>query len=294
MAEAHSARTQTNCARVYVVKPSERIFRVNGHPCRIWEGGEGPTVGYLAGLIGQPNWSPFLDRLAEKHRVVVPSLPGFFGSVGYEDLDSTHDWVIAALDLIEGSGLFGAPMIGCSVGATIAAEVAAVYPNAFDRLVLVAPLGHYEESFPVAQIWTTTDVERSALLASNKRSLDAILECPAGEDENEWPIKLVRANGAAARLLWPTCDIGLIKRLHRIKVPTLMVWGELDAIVSYRYADLLASRLSGPSEVKLIADAGHLVDVDQPDQLAEVILRFLTDTPELAGAGGGGREPSRN
>lgn len=60
----------------------ERRVEVNGQACRVWELGRGPRVGYLAGLGGLRRPSPFLLRLAEQRRVVVPSIPGFPGLVG--------------------------------------------------------------------------------------------------------------------------------------------------------------------------------------------------------------------
>lgn len=279
MAEGDRARPQGDSAGGGAVSrfPQERTVEVNGHACRVWEAGEGDTVGYLAGLIGQPAWSPFLDRLAERHHVVVPSIPGFFGATGYEDLDNSHDWAIATLDLLQGAGLLGAPMVASSFGATLAAEVAAVNPAAFPALVLVAPLGHYDDDHPVPHIWATTDAERHALLANDQDALKTALQRPDDEDPTEWPIKLVRSNAAAARLLWPMCDIGLVKRLHRISVPTRLVWGEDDRILDVAYAEKLAKLITGPVDVRTVASAGHLVDIDQPAALARLVLEHLEE-----------------
>lgn len=57
--------------------PEERLVRVGGQACRVWEKGSGEPLGFLAGLGGLPRYSPFLDELARARRVVVPSVPGF-------------------------------------------------------------------------------------------------------------------------------------------------------------------------------------------------------------------------
>src|ERR1700690_418953 len=119
--------------------PSQRTVLVNGHKCRVLEKGTGPLLGYLGGLIGVPRWTPMLDELSRTHRVVCPSLPGFPGATGYEDLDSLIDWLSFTLDLLEASGLSGADLVGHSVGATLAAELAALSPGMVRRLVLLAP-----------------------------------------------------------------------------------------------------------------------------------------------------------
>jgi pimeloyl-ACP methyl ester carboxylesterase len=105
--------------------------------------------------------------------------------------------------------------------------------------------------------------------------LAAFLAAPPGEDALEWPIVLGRASEAAARLLWPTADLGLRKRLHRIQAPTLLVWGCQDRVVPASYARRFASGLAGWVEAREIPDAGHMVELDQPDAVAKAILAFL-------------------
>src|SRR5215468_1585750 len=122
-----------------VMIPRERQVAVNGEPCRVWEAGEGEPVGFLPGLGGLPRWSPVLERLSERRRVIAPSLPGFPGALGYERLDGLADWVTATLDLLEASGIAGADLIGASLGGLLAAEAAAFSRATVRRLVLVAP-----------------------------------------------------------------------------------------------------------------------------------------------------------
>ena len=75
--------------------PKERSVEVNGHACRVWEKGEGRPLGYLAGIVGLPRWTPFLDRLAQGRRVIAPSLPGMPGAKGHRELDGIYDWTVA-------------------------------------------------------------------------------------------------------------------------------------------------------------------------------------------------------
>jgi pimeloyl-ACP methyl ester carboxylesterase len=91
----------------------------------------------------------------------------------------------------------------------------------------------------------------------------------------EGRIVAYRASEAAARLSWPMGDRGLHKRLHRIQQPTLLVWGEQDAIVPASYADRYTAGISGPTEVVIVPDAGHLCAVDQPTVTAKHVQAFL-------------------
>ena len=142
--------------------------------------------------------------------------------------------------------------------------------------MLIAPFGLFDEREPVKDLWATRPDELPGLLSTRPAELAAFLAPPAGEDAAEWSIVLARANEAAARLLWPTGDLGLRKRLHRIQAPTLILWGGEDRIVPPSYAKSFASALGGWVEVREIADAGHLAEIDQPDALAAAIAGFLT------------------
>ena len=110
-------------------QPETSTVEVNGFPTRIWRAGNGPKIGFLAGLGGLPRWIPFLDELAKSHTVIAPSLPGFpGGDRGHTVLDSHLDWLLAVRDILDQAGLAGADLVGSSVGASLAAEVAALWP----------------------------------------------------------------------------------------------------------------------------------------------------------------------
>jgi pimeloyl-ACP methyl ester carboxylesterase len=256
--------------------PAQRHVTVNGHACRILEKGDGPLLGYLGGLIGVPQWTPFLDGLAKTHRVVCPSLPGFPGATGYEDLDNLVDWLSATLDLLEASGLSGADLVGHSVGATLAAEIAALSPWSVNRLALLAPLGLHEADFPIPHFWARKNADFQAMLCVNQDELKRVQAAPEDENPVEWNIVLSRAIAAGSRLLWPMCDLGLAKRLHRIKCPTLVAIGDEDRIVSTKYLDVFAKGIAGPVTTRRVAQAGHLLDLDAPEELAALVSAHFT------------------
>jgi pimeloyl-ACP methyl ester carboxylesterase len=256
-----------------VSAPRERRVRLLGDDVRVLEKGEGEPLGFLASFGGLPGWTPFLDRLAERRRVVVPSLPGFPGAGGgFRRLDDLPDWVIATLDLLEEAGLEGADLVGHGVGGLLAAEVAAFSRASVRRLALIAPLGLFDEAEPVADVWARRASEVPALFSAQPEAYAKSLACPAGHDEVEWQLAGVRAMEAAGRLLWPLGDRGLAKRLHRITAPTLLVWGAEDRIVPASYAKRFAAAISGPTEIRSIPGAGHRADLDAPDATAAAIL----------------------
>jgi pimeloyl-ACP methyl ester carboxylesterase len=259
-----------------VTAPEERSVLAFGERCRVLEKGSGEPIGFLGGLRGLPRWTPFLDRLAERRRVVAPSLPGFPGALGHQRLDDLADWVSATLDLIEASGLEGSDLVGASVGAMLAAEVAAFSHATLRRLVLIAPFGLFDPAEPVADLWAQRANELPELLSARPDRLAEALAPPPDEDAGEFALALHRANEAAARLLWPLADLGIAKRLHRVRTPTLLVWGSRDRVVPPSYAKRFAASISGWVEIRQIEGAGHVAEIDAPDEVAAAVLAFVS------------------
>jgi pimeloyl-ACP methyl ester carboxylesterase len=254
---------------------TEREIRINGEACRIWEKGSGAPVGFLAGLGGVPRWLPFLDRLAARRRIVVPSLPGFPGGKGHDRCDTHLDWIAATLDLLEGAGLSGADLVGASVGGALAAEAAALSPASIRRLALIAPFGLYDAKAPPVDLWAQKPGALAALLCADATRYADLVAAPEGENSGEWSIIIARANEAAARLLWPLGDTRLERRLHRIACPTLILWGEEDKVLPPAYAARFASAIGGNARTRMIPRAGHLAYLDAADATAEAVLEAL-------------------
>lgn len=253
----------------------ERVVDVNDHPCRVWEKGSGGRLGFVPGYAGLPRWTPFLERLSESRHVIAPSLPGFPGGSGHTALDNQLEWVMATHDLLQAAGLDGADIVAAGFGAALVADVAALWPDSVRSLTLIAPFGVFYDDEPIADIWAVRPGPVEAALVVNSTLYREFVKMPEGGDPVEWPIELARANEAAARFLWPLGNTGLVKRLHRIQAPTLLLWGDQDKIVPPSYAQRFKDRIKGRSEICSIGAAGHLAEIDQPQEVAKNILRFL-------------------
>jgi pimeloyl-ACP methyl ester carboxylesterase len=259
-----------------MAEPETLTIDINGFGTRVWRKGKGPRIGFLAGYGGLPRWVPFLDRLAEQRTVIVPSLPGFpGGDRGHTVLDSHLDWVLAVRDLIDKAGLAGADLVGSSVGGSFAAEVAAIWPETVGRLALIAPLGLYDPGDPAADPWAQRPDELAALMTARPEVYKALKEMPAGANSVEWPIEQTRAAEAAARIFWPLGNTRLERRLPLIKAATLILWGEQDRLLPRSYANVIADAIGATTEIRIIAGAGHLAELDDPDAVAAAILDFV-------------------
>ncbi len=255
-----------------------RYVSFNGETARVWEAGDGPPVLFLAGFGGLPRWIPFLDRLAASRRVIVPALPGFPGALGHERLDDRSDWTAATLAILEQSTPGPVPLIASSVSAPLALEAAVARPDMFSRIVLSAPFGVWDGTAEVSDLWAQPPGpdHYAALLCKRADAYARLWQRPADADEVAWQVLEARSREAAARYLWPLNDTGIRKRAWRLRAPMLLLRGEDDALVPASALELLKAATSAPVQLKTLADAGHLLELDAPDRLAALALEFLS------------------
>ncbi len=244
----------------------------------VLEAGSGEPLLFLHGLPGIEVSELLLNRLAERYRVIAPRHPGFGNSTGTEHLLDLHDLIFYYLDFLDAEGLRGVPIIGHSLGGMFAAELAAVQPDRFSNVVLMAPFGLWNPGYPVADFFSMTPKELAAATYHDAASSVAVAAAQAPEDNEAYihfMVERAKSLATAAKYLWPIPNRGLNKRLHRISAPTLLVWGESDRIVPTRYADDFMAKLPA-ARLEMIPRAGHLPQLEQLDILAEVIESFLS------------------
>jgi len=178
-------------------------------------------------------------------------------------------------DTLDQAGLSGADLAGSSVGASLAAEVAALWPATVGKLALIAPFGLFDEKNPPTDPWAQRGDAVPGLMCADPEIWKVMKATPEGANSIEWPIEQVRANEAAARIFWPLGNTRIEKRLRLIKSPTLLLWGEQDKIMPRDYAEVFAKGIAGPTTTKIIVGAGHLAEHDKPAEVAQQILAFM-------------------
>lgn len=254
-------------------RPATRTVEVNGRPCRIWESGKGAPIYWLPSHPLSLNWSPFHDEVSARTRLVCCSLPGFGGSEGHDAIDTPLDWALAARDLLVAAGFrAGDTLAASSAAAAVAADVAAIWPDLVGRLVLIAPFGLFDPDEPTRDMFAVRAKEAPGLLCVREEAYAVQMQAPEGVEAIEWSIVVNRANETSARILWPFGDTRLSQRIHRIKAPVTLVWGENDRMVPPSYAAKFQSALDAESSIVVVADAGHLAELDKPGEVAEAVV----------------------
>ena len=241
--------------------------------------GHGEPLLYLHGIVGHKGWAPFLDRLSEHFEVYAPFHPGYNGSQGLEHVDSVLDLTLYYLELVDSLGLRSAHLVGHSLGAMLAAEMAALCHHYVKKLVLVAAVGLWRDDAPVTDFLAMTPQELDSLCWADPDS-DMAKKAMAQPDDQEERAALaldrIQDLTAAGKFLWPIPDKGLKKRLYRIKSPTLILWGERDRIIPAVYADEFSRHIAN-SRREVLPQAGHLLMLEEADEFARLVSDFLKE-----------------
>jgi len=236
--------------------------------------GAGPPLLFLHGMQTVDPNARFLDRLAAHVEVIAPSSPGFGRSVRPADFDTVYDLVQLYRELIDA---LPAPVIlvGHSFGGWLAAELAASCSHRLAKLVLIDSFGVKVSDRETADIF---DVFNSAPDLVRRRSWhDPARWAP---DFNAMSDDAIASHARSWEALclygWkPYMYNPQIKRwLRRIAVPTLLLWGEQDGIVSPAYGRAYGALIPG-ARFETIAEAGHSPHIEQADRFVDRLIEFL-------------------
>jgi pimeloyl-ACP methyl ester carboxylesterase len=262
---------------------TERLS-VQGIELEVIRGGTGRPILLLHGPTTLSPRAPFLELLAREAALIAPSHPGFGNSPRPDDFDTVYDLVHLYQDLLDDLPHDKVALIGLSFGGWIAAEVAVNCSHKLDKLILVDPVGikiggreerdivHLFNTSPAEvsrRAWHDPAKERSGLFGLGwQQHLDAM--------SDEELVIAARNWDALCLYAWrPHLYNPQLKRwLHRIKVPTLLLWGASDRIVTPGYGEAY-SRLIPGSRLEFIAAAGHHPELEQPEAFVGRVVRFL-------------------
>jgi pimeloyl-ACP methyl ester carboxylesterase len=235
--------------------------------------GRGEPMIYLHGANGLPPWLPFFGRLAERFDLLVPEHPGFGASDNPARIRNVSDLAMYYLDFLDELGAPKAHLIGHSLGGWVAAELAVRNATRLASLSLLAPAGVRVKGIASGDnfIWAFDETARN--LFYDQKFADAMIAHNPTEQEADL---MLTNRFMAAKFGWEPrwYNPALERWLHRIRVPTLVIWGENDKIMPSAYAKVWRERVPG-ARIEVIPKCGHLPHVEQADVAAGFILGFL-------------------
>lgn len=242
-------------------------LELEGTQVSVLRGGAGPPLLFLHGSEAFADWRPFMDELAGRFDVIVPDHPGFGRSATPAWLDTIGDLAHFYRAFIAALGLRRVVLAGHGLGGWIACELALRDTRDLHSLVLVDAAGLPLTVDGVDTFMCSPDEIRRASYADPKRAptLDAELLANQAKDAL-----------MTARVGWRPrfYDPQLAKWLHRLQLPTLVVWGADDAIFPPQQAAVFAAAIAD-AQTLIVPAAGHLPHVEQPHAFAGGVAAFV-------------------
>ncbi|HEY1448009.1 MAG TPA: alpha/beta fold hydrolase [Caulobacteraceae bacterium] len=251
-----------------------RTVKTRHAEVRYLEGGSGEPLLYLHGAGGITAEDPLLARLSERWRVVAPFLPGYGETEECASLRDMLDFTLHTADVAQALGLKDPALVGHSMGGMIAAEMAAIAPNDFSRLALVAPAGLWLEDHPIPDMFTVLPYAMPGYLFHDPEAGTKLMTAGLNFDDPEflkaYLIRNARQMGMAGKILFPVPERGLADRLYRIRARTVIVWGESDRLIPPVYGPAFEAGICGARLVR-IPEAGHMVTIEKPAEVAAAV-----------------------
>jgi pimeloyl-ACP methyl ester carboxylesterase len=250
---------------------------VAGVAIEIEEAGQGRPLLFLHPGEGLQPGRPWIEALARDHRVIAPHHPGFGNSALPDWFGTVDDIAYLYLDLVKQLGLKSAVLAGACFGGWIAAEMAVRDTRGFAGLVLSAPLGIKVGGVLDRDIADMHGIPRAEFLrlAWSDPAKGTIDYATLPDTELA---SIARGRESLALFGWkPYMHNPRLKRwLHRIDVPTQLIWGDRDGIVSTSYGAAWQAEIAG-AKLTVIPDAGHYPHWEQPEHFAAAVSAFTSE-----------------
>jgi pimeloyl-ACP methyl ester carboxylesterase len=256
-------------------------------PVTYTDRGSGPAMLLLHGGAGALSVAGFAELLASggTARVIAPVHPGFDGTPRPDHLASVAGLVQVYRQLLRDLGLTDVCVIGNSIGGWIAAELAVAESAAPDRrvgsVVLVDAAGLQIDTAPIPDFFSLTLDQVMDLSYFNP---DAFRIDPAALPPER--AAALAANRAALQAYSGSgmADPALLGRLPQVSIPTLAVWGAADRMIPVEHGRAYAAAIPA-GQFRLIDKAGHLPQLETPDELLAAITEFAAERAPGATAG---------
>ena len=141
---------------------------------------------------------------------------------------------------------------------------------------MLAPLGIYDPADPGVDLYAMPGSRRLPTLFAGP--VPAPFETAFAELGDEQGVARYSAQVAGASLVWPIPDRDLDSGVHRMRLPSLVLWGAEDKIAP----PALAARWAKDGPAVIVNDAGHLLEWDAPEMVAEQLRSFLDESRSTA------------
>ncbi len=253
--------------------PQRLVHRVGTIEADLLTEGDGQRLLFLHGAAGVPPWNKFFELLAAKFQVLLPQHPGFGTDQFASRIRNIADLAMYYLDYLDGMPGGTVHLVGHSLGGWVAAELATRNCSRLASLTLIAPAGLRVKGIASGDnfIWSPEELTRN--LYHDQKLAEEVLSKPVTGEEAD---RQLTNRFMAARLAWEPrwFSPGLERWLHRIRVPSLLIWGNDDKLLPCAYAATWEQHIAG-LKTRQITGCGHLPHIERAAETADCVLRFL-------------------
>jgi pimeloyl-ACP methyl ester carboxylesterase len=256
--------------------PDVSDVKVNGVTIKLHRVGKGAPILFRHGANGLPQWLPFFDALADGYEVLVPEHPGFGASDDPKWIRNVPDLAMFYLDVIEELGLAPFHLIGHSLGGWLAAEIAIRDRSRLKSVTIMSAAGIKVKDLPSGDLFIWGPEETVRNVYYNQALVERMLALKPTEAQLD---TMLKNRFTATKFGWHPrwLNPDLEKWLHRIKVPSLVVWGRNDKIFPWQYADLWMQRLPDARGLVICEECGHAPHVEKADAVIPAVRAFIRE-----------------
>jgi pimeloyl-ACP methyl ester carboxylesterase len=256
-------------------QPTTTFPVIAGKKTQLTVGGSGPPLLYLHSAGGETEWMPFHEALAKHFTVYLPAHPGFADSGGLDQVRDIYDYAWHYVDLLAHLRLSRVPVVGFSLGAWTAVELAILRPALVEKLVLVNAAGLRLADAPMAEFFIDDLEKLKKLLFFDQNDPSIPLAMPKSLEDSrifQW----LKAREATARVGWNPYlhNPRLPAHLRRVECPALVLWGRHDKLVPLAHGEYYASHLP-QARLEVIENCGHMLPFEKTSEFVERTVGFL-------------------
>jgi pimeloyl-ACP methyl ester carboxylesterase len=256
---------------------------INGAELYYAVGGDGePLLLLHAGVADSRMWQAQLDAFAARYRVIMMDMRGFGRSDGPAGKFSNVEDVRGLLDFLK---VRQAHVLGISYGGLVAIDFSLAYPDRVKTLILGAPSVNGDQpSARIVQFWEAEEaaIERGELAEATELNLRLWVDGPQRRPEQVDPAVRALVGQMQLELFQKPVSTEMkeerpapaMDRLHDIKVPVLILVGDLDLEEKEVVADKLVAAIPSARKI-IIPDAAHMLNMEQPALFNRAVLDFL-------------------
>ncbi len=249
------------------MKFQQESIAVNGVRVALLSAGSGPPLVFFHGAGGGWHGFDFAEHWVSRFRVLIPYHPGWGDSPDAPEIATVDDYVLHYLEMFDQLGLEKPHLVGHSMGGRFAASFAIHHRRRVNKLVLIAPAGLVVPEYPMADFSQVPPEEIPRYLVEDFNVLQRHFPkepSPAFNTARE------REGGNFGKLM----QNGLLspwlgRWLHRIDMPTQIVWGDKDRILPFGQAEAWRKLIPG-SQLLRVSGVGHLPLDERPESSKDV------------------------